>query len=366
MRKKCKFSVTVYIEGITSIPLLKGHVFAKLKLKNGGGFKANTKRKEINNFKVQWGETFKFNCKMNVCDASLEDCKLRISIRRETNGGKGSEKYGHADINLAEIAGGGEFIGRYLLKDDKRGSRLGNTIILANTSMTLIEGDPIFRPRVAKKVEILNLSTMSDTEIDTDSPGLKLDSIESVRPNSLSDNSSSEGGTSVTSSQVTQNSPSQSVEGLQTSSPRHTGTFKSVVHNFKKKQLRHRRQRSLSDPAMYLTQNNAAPVPEYHTQSLDRRSKRSPKLPIRTKSYSGSIASVSTIDTLPVSKYSTGSSRPKVQCEQERRMQETRIDPYQLIDQILPADNRQEKDRHDTVSLQTSSESENRSTLKEL
>lgn len=338
MRKKCKFSVTVYIEGITSIPLLKGHVFAKLKLKNGGGFKGQTKRKEINNFKVHWGETFKFNCKMNVCDASLEDCKLRVSIRRETNGGKGSEKYGHADINLAEIAGGGEFIGRYLLKDDKRGSRLGNTIILANTSMTLIEGDPIFRPRVAKKVEILNLSTMSDTDIDTDSGGLKLDTIDTARPISLSDNSSSEGGTSVTSSQVTQNSPSHSVEGLATSSPRHTGTF------------------------------NAVPVPEYHTQSLDRRSKRSPQAPVRTKSYSGSIASVSTIDTLPISKYSTGSSRPKVQCEQERRMQETRIDPYLLIDQILPAENsnKHDKQQHETVSLKTSSESENRSTLKEL
>eukprot|EP00051_Salpingoeca_urceolata_P021312 m.332044 g.332044 ORF g.332044 m.332044 type:complete len:278 (-) comp19775_c3_seq1:3346-4179(-) len=145
-KQKLRFSVTLELCQLLSVPYVTGIVFLKAKLPKGD-FSEETKRVPISNHTVTWNQTFTFPCKMTTRDSGeLNPCICRVSVRKESQGGQSFEKLGAVDINLAEYAGAGTVDRRYLLRGDaKTGSRLDNSMLDVKVSLTLTQGDPCFK-----------------------------------------------------------------------------------------------------------------------------------------------------------------------------------------------------------------------------
>ncbi|KAJ7377790.1 hypothetical protein OS493_026357 [Desmophyllum pertusum] len=96
----------------------------------------------------EMGKDVTFPCKMtaNVSTGVLDTCNYRVSIRKETKGGKAHIKLGFADVNLAEFAGSASTTKRYILEgyEDKT-LRQDNSILEVAVSMQLTSGDPLFK-----------------------------------------------------------------------------------------------------------------------------------------------------------------------------------------------------------------------------
>lgn len=78
------------------------------------------------------------------------DFELQVSVRRESKGGKSTEKLGAVTIDFTQFAGaGGAVEKRYLLQagskntDKKQGK--DNSMVQITVSMSQCDGDPIFR-----------------------------------------------------------------------------------------------------------------------------------------------------------------------------------------------------------------------------
>lgn len=106
--RKNKFSVQLTISKLLNVPYSHGYFFTKVKLKKGDVTVAKTQRTTVADNTVVWNETVAFECKIYT-DASglLIPCFLRISVRKEENGGKSVEKLGVVNIDLAQYAVGG-------------------------------------------------------------------------------------------------------------------------------------------------------------------------------------------------------------------------------------------------------------------
>ncbi|XP_067057444.1 EEIG family member 2-like isoform X2 [Acropora muricata] len=147
-KKKFKFDVNFKLNELSSVPFVSGVLFAKMRLLEGGSFAYYSTREEVGNHCVKWGKDFNFSCKMtaNVSTGVLDACKYRVSIRKETKGGKAHIKLGFVDVNLAEFAGSTFTTKRYLLEgyDDKT-VRQDNSILEVAVKMQLTSGDPLFK-----------------------------------------------------------------------------------------------------------------------------------------------------------------------------------------------------------------------------
>ncbi|XP_071802234.1 early estrogen-induced gene 1 protein-like [Asterias amurensis] len=147
-KKKYKFQVIFELVELSSIPLVNGVLFSKIRLLDGGGsFSELSTREEVSDHSVKWGATMKFSCRMtaNASTGILEPCHCRVSVRKEVKGGKTFVKYGFADVNLAEYAGSGKMTRRYLLEGYDTKNRLDNSILKVNIEMMLMSGDPCFK-----------------------------------------------------------------------------------------------------------------------------------------------------------------------------------------------------------------------------
>lgn len=148
-KKKFKFDVNFKLNQLFSVPFVSGVLFAKMRLLDGGNFTSFSTREEVGNHCVKWGKDVKFPCKMtaNVSTGVLDTCNYRVSIRKETKGGKAHIKLGFVDINLAEFAGSASFTTkRFILEgyEDKT-LRQDNSILEVEVSMQLTSGDPLFK-----------------------------------------------------------------------------------------------------------------------------------------------------------------------------------------------------------------------------
>lgn len=118
-RKELRFQVQFELGSLTSVPLVNGVVFAKCKL-GSGGFMACSERVSIMQHAVAWNQAFEFTTKMTTSACGLLQPRvMRISVRRETKGGRSYEKLGFVDLNLAESAGAGRMERRFLLQGHK-------------------------------------------------------------------------------------------------------------------------------------------------------------------------------------------------------------------------------------------------------
>ncbi|KAI1289522.1 Uncharacterized protein HDE_08157 [Halotydeus destructor] len=146
-KKKYKFSVTVNLEELSSVPFVNGLLFAKLRL-HDGSFQTLSPREEVQDHCVKWGNKFEFTCKMsaNASNGILDSCLLRISIRKEDKGGRSSVKLGFVDLDLAEFAGAGLTSKRSLLEGyNSKYHRQDNSMLEIKIEMSLITGDPLFK-----------------------------------------------------------------------------------------------------------------------------------------------------------------------------------------------------------------------------
>jgi len=166
MTLKNQFDTTITIEHIQDVPSNNGYLFAKLKLKNGK-FRGQTATKKIVNHKVEWHETFELQCSIRSDNGRLTDKNLTISVRKEVNGGKDSEKLGYFDINLAERASyNTPCQGRYILKVNKKSKGLaGNSIVVVTTSMVRVMGDPIFKTAADNQIKSLAQDNIVDINL---------------------------------------------------------------------------------------------------------------------------------------------------------------------------------------------------------
>lgn len=146
-KKRFRFQVTLELEELSSVPLVSGILFTKIRLLEGGTFTDFSPREEVVEHRVRWRAKYMFVCKMvaSTNTGILEPCICRISVRKEMKGGKSFQKLGFADINLAEFAGAGFTSRNFLLEgyDSKR--RQDNSMLKIHIDMTLLSGDPLFK-----------------------------------------------------------------------------------------------------------------------------------------------------------------------------------------------------------------------------
>lgn len=172
-KKKYKFSVDFSLDELDKVPFLNAVLFAKVRLLDGGTFQEISKREEVKNHQVKWEQKFEFICKMtaNASTGVLEPCILRISVRKEINGGRSYQKLGFIDLNLAEFAGSGMTSRRYLLEGYNTRHRQDNSMLRVAIKMTMLSGDILFKvPSPMNKNDDNNLLMNTDAETPMPTP----------------------------------------------------------------------------------------------------------------------------------------------------------------------------------------------------
>uniref|UniRef100_A0A671WRS7 EEIG family member 2 n=1 Tax=Sparus aurata TaxID=8175 RepID=A0A671WRS7_SPAAU len=142
-KKRFKFKVDFDLEELSSVPIVNGVLFCKVRLLDGG-FAEESSRESVQANCVRWKKRFSFICKMSASAGTgvLDPCVCRVSVRKELKGGKSFAKLGFADLNLSEFAGSGSTTRRCLLEGyDTKNTRQDNSILKVwqppSTAMTL-------------------------------------------------------------------------------------------------------------------------------------------------------------------------------------------------------------------------------------
>eukprot|EP00039_Didymoeca_costata_P001534 m.53128 g.53128 ORF g.53128 m.53128 type:complete len:260 (+) comp10844_c0_seq3:438-1217(+) len=144
--KKTKFTVEITQSELLSTPYRQGHFFIKWKLLPKSDFSHLSSRQQVEKNTVSWPDKIKFECKTQTdVTGQLEPVYLRVSVRKESNGGKSQDKLGVVNINLAEFAGARDRERRYLLQAAKKSQGKDNSILRVVLSMVLASGDPCFK-----------------------------------------------------------------------------------------------------------------------------------------------------------------------------------------------------------------------------
>ncbi|PWA21075.1 hypothetical protein CCH79_00009497, partial [Gambusia affinis] len=146
-KKKFKFRVDFELDELSSVPIVNGVLFCKVRLLDGG-FSEESSREPVQANCVRWRKRFSFPCKMSASAGTgvLDPCMCRVSVRKELKGGKAYAKLGFADLNLAEFAGSGNTTRRCLLEGyDTKNTRQDNSILKVIIGTQLMSGDPCFK-----------------------------------------------------------------------------------------------------------------------------------------------------------------------------------------------------------------------------
>lgn len=146
-KKRFKFDVTFEVDELLMVSFVSGALFAKIRLLNCGSFKDYTNTAEVVDHKVRWQNKFCFECTMvaNSMTAVLEPCTCRVSVRKEIKGGRSYQKLGYTNINLAEFAGAKHVSHCYLLDGYNSRSRQDNSLLRVTIDMTQRSGDFLFK-----------------------------------------------------------------------------------------------------------------------------------------------------------------------------------------------------------------------------
>ncbi|CAH1155224.1 unnamed protein product [Phaedon cochleariae] len=146
-KKKYKFHVEICLEELLEVPFVSAVLFAKMRLLDGGSFQDHSSRQEVRDHKVLWGNSFSFPCKMmaNATTGVMERCVLRISIRKESKGGRSFNKLGFVDLNLAEFAGAGLVHKKALLEGYDARHRQDNSMLKFKIELSMTSGDVLFK-----------------------------------------------------------------------------------------------------------------------------------------------------------------------------------------------------------------------------
>ncbi|XP_018578626.1 uncharacterized protein LOC108916712 isoform X2 [Anoplophora glabripennis] len=166
-KKKYKFQVEICLEELLEVPFVSAVLFAKLRLLDGGNFQDHSSRQEVRDHRVHWGANFTFPCKMmaNASTGVMERCILRISIRKESKGGRSFNKLGFVDLNLAEYAGAGLTHKKALLEGYDTRHRQDNSMLKFKIELNMISGDILFKaPSPSLKHKQVNADDASNEQ----------------------------------------------------------------------------------------------------------------------------------------------------------------------------------------------------------
>jgi hypothetical protein len=146
-KKSIKFLVDFQLEELSAVPYIMGRIFAKTRLLSGGNFRRLLDPEEVCGNRVTWNAHFEFESKLTAAVATgiLDPTYLRVSVRREADGGKSFQKLGFADINLAEFAGGTPQGRSYLLEEYTSSRRADNALLRVTICMKVKDGDFCFK-----------------------------------------------------------------------------------------------------------------------------------------------------------------------------------------------------------------------------
>ncbi|XP_034038387.1 protein FAM102B-like isoform X2 [Thalassophryne amazonica] len=146
VKKRFKFKVDFDLEDLSSVPLVNGLLFCKVRLRDGA-LVGRSSRNPVQDNCVRWNKKFSFMCKMtaNAKTGVLDPCVCRVSVRKEMKGGKTFVKLGYADLNLSEFAGSGVTTRRCLLEGYTKNTRQDNSILKVVITTKLVSGDPCFK-----------------------------------------------------------------------------------------------------------------------------------------------------------------------------------------------------------------------------
>lgn len=99
------------------------------------------------NHTVKWDQIFDIECKMsaNASTGILDQCNLKISVRKEIKGGRSYQKLGFINLNLAEFAGSGSTSRRCLLEGYDARHRQDNSMLRVKIRMHMLSGDILFK-----------------------------------------------------------------------------------------------------------------------------------------------------------------------------------------------------------------------------
>jgi len=176
-KKRSKFQVTLYIAELSSVPLLTGVLYCKVRLRNGGTYVESTERKNVKDHCVSWNSKFEYTCKMSVDPNTgvLEPCIARLSVRKEVRGGRSALKIGYVDLNLAEFAGSGQTSRHCILEGYEDKNRLDNSILKIVVGMQLLSGDPCFKTPTVRDTAFQlpdDTDNVKSSKLDSDSSGV--------------------------------------------------------------------------------------------------------------------------------------------------------------------------------------------------
>ncbi|XP_074039224.1 EEIG family member 2 isoform X2 [Leptinotarsa decemlineata] len=166
-KKKYKFQVEICLEELLEVSFVSAVLFAKLRLLDGGNFQDHTSRQEVVDHKVSWGAKFTFPCKMmaNASTGVMERCLLRVSIRKESKGGRSFNKLGFVDLNLAEYAGAGLIHKKALLEGYDARHRQDNSMLKFKMELNMISGDILFKaPSPSLKQKQMNIEDVNNEQ----------------------------------------------------------------------------------------------------------------------------------------------------------------------------------------------------------
>ncbi|KAI5713029.1 hypothetical protein M8J76_001090 [Diaphorina citri] len=175
-KKRYTFTVELIVEDLNAVPFVNAVLFVKVRLLDGKNFCETSTREEVKNHTVKWGAKFEFVCKMsaNASTGVLDPCNLRISVRKESKGGRSYQKLGFTDLNLAEFAGSGQIMHQCILEGYDSKNRQDNSVLRVNIRMNMLSGDILFKvpsPSLKQKNITDPTTEMSDNIHDDVSSG---------------------------------------------------------------------------------------------------------------------------------------------------------------------------------------------------
>uniref|UniRef100_A0A5K3EP24 C2 NT-type domain-containing protein n=1 Tax=Mesocestoides corti TaxID=53468 RepID=A0A5K3EP24_MESCO len=153
-RRKCQFETTVNLHCLMAVPYVNAVIFTKLRLLNSRNSCQYSQRVAVVDNSVHWNSCHTFQCKMRTNPETnlLESCKLKVSVRMESEGGKSFHKIGYVIVDLACFAASGyvRCRRRYLLQgygEDKRraGKRQDNSLLVMSFTCQQVFGNTCFR-----------------------------------------------------------------------------------------------------------------------------------------------------------------------------------------------------------------------------
>uniref|UniRef100_A0A914Z4L8 C2 NT-type domain-containing protein n=1 Tax=Panagrolaimus superbus TaxID=310955 RepID=A0A914Z4L8_9BILA len=149
-KKRVKFLVDFEVNKLTDVPLLNATLFAKVRLLDGGSsFESFTNHGKVEAHTVNLGPKFNFSVRIpsDASTGQLEDCKCKISVRKEDRGGRTPVKIGYVIVNLSEFAASGvnEIKQSYLLDGYTGRQRQDNSRVHIHVRMIHQGADPLFK-----------------------------------------------------------------------------------------------------------------------------------------------------------------------------------------------------------------------------